>query len=250
MHRDLLLRGPVHGISVYPIIGRKRGNKMKLSEMTFKSTACRHDEELIKEWDKLHCGSSITEGTLYRVLFTDLPEYLKEQWMNYARDMCGDSETGNPAIELEAIFIPDGDMCNYEFKYYFDEYVTFDVKEEDAHIMCDMFTAFCLEHGDEYPDAYDEPTGRDLGDIEWIELRDIYKPRVMEAKSLPGYTWVHYSDGSGSLQKSDGSCVLEYDLTTHEYKMMIGPHQGWNIIPDGFLFDKFKEFAEEKCKEK
>ena len=25
----------------------KRGNKMKLLEMTFKSTACRHEEELI-----------------------------------------------------------------------------------------------------------------------------------------------------------------------------------------------------------
>ena len=64
---------------------------MKLLEITFKSTACRHDEELIKKWDSLHCGSSITEGTLYRVLFTDLPEYLKEQWMNYAEGICTDN---------------------------------------------------------------------------------------------------------------------------------------------------------------
>ena len=220
---------------------------MRLLEMTFKSTACRHDEELIKEWDKLHCGSSVKEGTLYRVLFTDLPEYLKEQWMNYAEGICTHSEMRKPCIELEAIFIPDGDMCNYEFKYYFDEYVTFDVKEEDAHTMCDMFTAFCLEHGDEYPDAYIESTGFDMGNGDWIELRDIYRPRVMEAKLLPGYTWVHYSDGSGHLQKSDESRVLEYDLTTHEYKVMIGSHLGWNPIPNGYLLEKFKEFAEEKC---
>lgn len=220
---------------------------MKLLEITFKSTACRHDEELIKKWDSLHCESSITEGTLYRVLFTDLPEYLKEQWMNYAEGICTDNEMREPCIELEAIFIQDGDMCDYEFKYYFDEYVTFDVKEEDAHTMCDMFTAFCLEHGDEYPDAYDESTGCDLGDVEWIELRDIYRPRVMEAKLLPGYIWVHYSDGSGSLQKSDGSRVLSYDLTSHEYNLLIGLHPGWDIIPNGFLLDKFKEFAEEKC---
>ena len=215
--------------------------------MTFKSTACRHDEELIKELDKLHCGSSVKEVTLYRVLFTDLPEYLKEQWMDYAEGICAHSEMRKPCIELETIFIPDGDMCNYEFKYYFDEYVTFDVKEEDAHTMCDMFTAFCLEHGDEYPDAYNESTGFDMGNGDWIELRDIYRPRVMEAKLLPGYTWVHYSDGSGHLQKSDESRVLEYDLTTHEYKVMVGSHLGWNPIPNGYLLEKFKEFAEEKC---
>lgn len=216
---------------------------MKLLEMTFKSTACRHEEELIKKLDDLHCGASIKECTLYRVLFTDLPEYLKEQWLNHARGICVEK----PGIELEAIVLPDGGVYDYEFKYYFDEYVTFDVKEEDAHTMCDMFTAFCLEHGDEYPDAYNESTGFDIGDGDWMELRDIYRPRVMEAKLLPGYTWVHYSDGSGHLQKSDESRVLEYDLTTHEYKVMIGSHLGWNPIPNGYLLEKFKEFAEEKC---
>lgn len=221
---------------------------MKLLEMTFKSTACRHDEKLIKEWDKLHCGSSVKEGTLYRVLFTDLPEYLKEQWMKYGEDICTDREMREPCIELEAILIPDEDMCDYEFKYYFDEYVTFDVNEEDAHTMCDMFTAFCLEHGDEYPDAYNESTGFDIGDGDWMELRDINRPRVEKAKLLPGYTWVHYSDGSGSLKKVDGSRVLEYDLTTCKYKMLIGPHPGLNLIPNGYLLEKFKEFAEEECR--
>ena len=144
--------------------------------------------------------------------------------------------------------LPDGGVYDYEFKYYFDEYVTFDVKEEDAHTMCDMFTAFCLEHGDEYPDAYNESTGFDIGDGDWMELRDIYRPRVEKAKLLPGYTWVHYSDGSGSLKSPDGSRVLEYDLTTCEYKMLIGPHPGWNLIPNGYLLEKFKEYAEEKCR--
>lgn len=217
---------------------------MKLLEMTFKSTACRHEEELIKKLDDLHCGASIKECTLYRVLFTDLPEYLKEQWLNHARGICVEK----PGIELEAILIPDGGVYDYEFKYYFDEYVTFDVKEEDVHTMCDMFTAFCLEHGDEYPDAYNESTGFDIGDGDWMELRDIYRPRVEKAKLLPGYTWVHYSDGSGSLKSPDGSRVLEYDLTTCEYKMLIGPHSGWDLIPNGYLLEKFKEFAEEECR--
>lgn len=217
---------------------------MKLLEMTFKSTACRHEEELIKKLDDLHCGASIKECTLYRVLFTDLPEYLKEQWLNHARGICVEK----PGIELEAIVLPDGGVYDYEFKYYFDEYVTFDVKKEDAHTMCDMFTAFCLEHGDEYPDAYNESTGFDIGDGDWMELRDIYRPRVEKAKLLPGYTWVHYSDGSGSLKSPDGSRVLEYDLTTCEYKMLIGPHPGWNLIPNGYLLEKFKEYAEEKCR--
>lgn len=217
---------------------------MKLLEMTFKSTACRHDEELIKKLDDLHCGASIKECTLYRVLFTDLPEYLKEQWLNHARGICVEK----PGIELEAILIPDGGVYDYEFKYYFDEYVTFDVKEEDVHTMCDMFTAFCLEHGNEYPDAYNELKGCNLGDADWIELRDFFMPRVMEAKLLPGYTWTHYSDGSGSLKSPDGSRVLEYDLTTCEYNMLIGPHPGWNLIPNGYLLEKFKEFAEEECR--
>lgn len=217
---------------------------MKLLEMTFKSTACRHEEELIKKLDDLHCGASIKECTLYRVLFTDLPEYLKEQWLNHARGICVEK----PGIELEAIVLPDGGVYDYEFKYYFDEYVTFDVKEEDVHTMCDMFTAFCLEHGDEYPDAYNESTGFDIGDGDWMELRDIYRPRVEKAKLLPGYTWVHYSDGSGSLKSPDGFRVLEYDLTTCEYKMLIGPHPGWNLIPNGYLLEKFKEYAEEECR--
>lgn len=82
----------MHGISVCPVMERKRGNIMKLLEMTFKSTACRHEEELIKKLDDLHCGASIKECTLYRVLFTDLPEYLKEQWMKYGEGICTDRE--------------------------------------------------------------------------------------------------------------------------------------------------------------
>lgn len=70
---------------------------------------------------------------------------------------------------------------------------------------------------------------------------------VMEAKLLPRYTWNHNSDGSGSLKSPDGSQVLEYDLTTGEYKMLIGQHLGWNLIPNGYLLEKFKEFAEKKC---
>ena len=104
---------------------------------------------------------------------------------------------------------------------------------------------FCNEHFNE--GVWVKTTDYFMGNGDWIELRDIYRPRVMEAKLLPGYTWVHYSDGSGHLQKSDESRVLEYDLTTHEYKVMIGSHLGWNPIPNGYLLEKFKEFAEEKC---
>lgn len=138
---------------------------MKIVRMTFKSTACRTNVDLIKEWEKYTKATSIKEGTIYRVLFTDLPEYLENKWRECAEGICPEIE--KPGLELEAVLMPNGDMCGYEFKYYFDDYITFDVEEEDAKEMCDLYTNFCLKHGGKYPDAYDANEGFNVGDGDW-----------------------------------------------------------------------------------
>lgn len=69
---------------------------------------------------------------------------------------------------------------------------------------------------------------------------------IVPAKILPGYIWTHFSDGSGDLATPDGKTVCQYDLITHEYKIPIDKNPGWDIIPDGFLLEKFKTFAEDK----
>lgn len=72
--------------------------------------------------------------------------------------------------------------------------------------------------------------------------------QTVASKGLQGYIWLHYEDGSGSLEDPDGSTVLQYDLVTRKYKLLIGSHKGWRNIPDGFLLGKFKVFAEDECK--
>lgn len=48
---------------------------MKIERMTFKSTSCRKNVD-------------VKEGTIYRVLFTDLPEYLENKWRECAEGIC------------------------------------------------------------------------------------------------------------------------------------------------------------------
>lgn len=41
-----------------------------------------------------------------------------------------------------------------------------------------------------------------------------------KSKFLPGWTWIHFEDGSGSLKDSNGKDYLSYDLWTREYKIL------------------------------
>lgn len=133
---------------------------MKIERISMKSTSCRYGEYSIKN------------GTMYRVMFSDLPDYLKEQWLSYADGICTKKEMENPVMEAEAIITPDWRVDDFEVKYYFDEYVTFDVKEEDVCVMRSMMAEHCMRYGDAYPDAYDPKTGDDIGDAEWEYLVD------------------------------------------------------------------------------
>lgn len=49
-----------------------------------------------------------------------------------------------------------------------------------------------------------------------------------KSKFLPGWTWIHFEDGSGSLKDSNGKDYLSYDLWTREYKIL---NNKWNFFP-------------------
>lgn len=130
---------------------------MKAIDITLKSTECRN-------YPEYH------DGITYRVLLSDIPEYVKEEWMKEADGICTDKELENPLLEMEAVLLPDGKVVDTEFKYYFDDYVEFELNDEDVKEACELFTTFCKENGSKYPDAYNKETGETIGDGEWEEL--------------------------------------------------------------------------------
>lgn len=131
---------------------------MKSLEITWKSTLCSYEEEEYKG------------GTEYRVLFEDVPEYIKEQWIEFAEGICSDEEMNNPKLEMQAVLMPNGDICNMEIKYYFDDYEYFDLDEDDEEEMCKLFTQFIRENDNNLPDAYNPETDELLGDVDWYSL--------------------------------------------------------------------------------
>jgi hypothetical protein len=68
------------------------------------------------------------------------------------------------------------------------------------------------------------------------------------AKTLPGWVWVCYSDGSGHLEAPDGKSYFIYDRTTSEY--MVTDGKEWNFF-DGYpyatcSFGEFQAYAESR----
>lgn len=130
---------------------------MKAERITWKSTYCRVVEKF-------------ENGTEYRVMFSDLPAYLRKIWRKEADGICFGKELKNPRIEMQAVLLPDGSLHDVEFQYYFDDYVYFDLKEKDKDIICNLFTEICREKGHKCPDAYNPETGDFIGDWEWEKL--------------------------------------------------------------------------------
>lgn len=130
---------------------------MKPVRITWKSTYCR----VVDDYKR---------GTEYRVLFEDIPEYVKEEWLEFADGIVLDSEMENPKLEMQAVLMPNGDMYNIEIKYYFDDYEEFQLEPDDEELMCELFTEFVKANGKKLPDAYNKKTDELLGDLDWEEL--------------------------------------------------------------------------------
>ena len=90
---------------------------MKPVEITWKSTSCRE--------------YGYKGATEYRVLFEDIPDYIKDEWLEYAKGIgFNDEEIKNPRLEMELKLYENGDVEFNEFKYYFDDYVSFRLHDE------------------------------------------------------------------------------------------------------------------------
>lgn len=132
---------------------------MKAVQITWKSTICRKSNEF-------------KDATEYRVLFTDIPEYAKKQWLEIAKDVCPDAELTNPMLEMYAVLHPNGDMSDIRIAYYFDDYVDFELTDEDEEQMCSLFTEICNSEGSKLPDAYNAETDELLSEWGWKSLVD------------------------------------------------------------------------------
>lgn len=128
---------------------------MKASEISFKSTECQ-------------CVDMYKDAVMYRVLITDIPDYLCKEWLGYAEGICVENES--PAVEMEAILLPNGELDGIEVKYYFDDYVEFDVEDRDLEEMQSLFKKLCESEGAKFPDAYDAESGELMGDGDWEDL--------------------------------------------------------------------------------
>lgn len=67
----------------------------------------------------------------------------------------------------------------------------------------------------------------------------------LEAKTLPGWTWEQYDDGSGHLSSPKGKSYFQYDLSTHEYRDPGRDGNNWCFF-DGYPYetDSFEEFKD------
>ena len=52
---------------------------------------------------------------------------------------------------------------------------------------------------------------------------------IIESKSLEGWHWYKYDDGSGHLESPNKEEYMSYDLSTNEYK--ITKESDWELFP-------------------
>lgn len=149
---------------------------MKVVQITWKSTICRKSDEF-------------KDATEYRVLFTDIPEYAKKQWLEIAKDVCPDAELTNPMLEMYAVLHTNGDMSDIRIAYYFNDYVDFELTDEDEEQMCSLFIEICNSEGGKLPDAYNAETDELLSEWGWKSLvDDFYSSLVSDPSDISDET--------------------------------------------------------------
>ena len=129
---------------------------MKPIKITWKSTYPAYEVDDYKD------------GIEYRVLFKEIPDYLKEEWLKYADGICLDDE--KPGLEIQGVLMPNGNIYDIEIKYYFDDYEYFELTPEDEDKALDQFIEFIRENDNGLPDAYNPDTDELMGDVEWEDI--------------------------------------------------------------------------------
>lgn len=129
---------------------------MKPVAITWKSTLCRNR------------GHEYKDATEYRVLFSGIPDYIRDEWMELAdENFITGEETKNPGLEMELKLHENGDVEFNGFEYYFNDYIPFRLHDEDEDDAIDLAVKFIRENDKGLPDAYNKEMDELMGDLDW-----------------------------------------------------------------------------------
>lgn len=100
--------------------------------------------------------------------------------------------------------------------------------------------------GYHYFDSYGSTDNTTNKLVDVVDEFDNYDPKVVPAKTLEGWSWVKYNDGSGHLESPNGDEYMAYNLSSNEY--CVTRKDNWDYLPldcyyaDGIDKEKFKPF--------
>ena len=138
----------------------------------------------VKEITRKCSKTNYERGTLYRVSFTDIPDYAKNMWRE---NSAGTHMTlTEPILEMQAVITPNKKLHDDSVGYQFNSYVEFRLEAIDTIQMADDFIKTVESEGNMLPDAYNPQTGEIMGDIEWNKLITDLK-KTGQLKSISRY---------------------------------------------------------------
>lgn len=126
-------------------------------------------------------------GIFYRVLFTDIPDYVKDMWHMW-REYSAENlmALAEPELEMTAVITPDRKLHDVNIGYQFNSYVEFTLEAMDVIDMSTDFIEFTESEGVWLPDAYNPNTGNIMDDFEWNSLVTDLK-KTGQLKSISRY---------------------------------------------------------------
>ena len=137
----------------------------------------------VKEITRKCSKTNYEGGILYRVSFTDIPDYAKNMWREHSAE--AHMALTEPVLEMQAVITPNKKLHDVNVGYQFNSYVEFPLEAIDTIQMADDFIKTVDSEGNVLPDAYNPQTGEIMGDIEWNELvTDLKKTEQLKSISL------------------------------------------------------------------
>lgn len=137
----------------------------------------------VKEITRKYSKTNYEGGILYRVSFTDIPDYAKNMWREHSAE--AHMALTEPVLEMQAVITPNKKLHDVNVGYQFNSYVEFPLEAIDTIQMADDFIKTVESEGNMLPDAYNPQTGEIMGDIEWNKLvTDLKKTEQLKSISL------------------------------------------------------------------
>ncbi|MDY6243456.1 MAG: NUDIX hydrolase [Lachnospiraceae bacterium] len=138
----------------------------------------------VKEITRKCSKTNYERGTLYRVSFTDIPDYAKNMWREHSAG--AHMTLTEPILEMQAVITPNKKLHDVSVGYQFNSYIEFRLEAIDTIQMANDFIKTVESEGNMLPDAYNPQTGEIMGDIEWNELVTDLK-KTEQLKSISRY---------------------------------------------------------------